>query len=374
MKRNHQIDFFKGLLLLIITVDHFMDSDNLLKKFTFEFVGPVSAAEGFVFLSGLTVGLIYTSKLSKAGIASVVSATRKKAWHIYRHHFLLFLLAWVFLVSEQASFQYWEGEYAAILELPLQTLLLGGLLVYQPFLLDILPMYVLFMLLTPYILRLYRERFHWQVLALSFLVYLEGTFGIIIPATDSFLTNSPLLSGYFNLLCWQFLFTGGLFVGHLIFYQKTEPIRKSKPLLYLSLLVCFPLFFINFFYISLEGINLEFWTERGHLRPLRLLNFAALVVILSHLATRFKSWFQAKAVCYLGRHSLQVFSLHILLVLFFKPLITNLNTVYPVKLTNNFYFYPVGTAMVLFIMIPTLYLAPLLAAYRKQSAQVKQTT
>ncbi|MFT2011224.1 OpgC domain-containing protein [Pontibacter sp. 13R65] len=372
MKRNQQIDFFKGLLLILITVDHFMDSDNLLKKFTFEFVGPVSAAEGFVFLSGLTVGLIYTSKLNKSGLASIAAATRKKAWHIYRYHLLLFLLTWVFLISGQAIFKYWEGEYAAILQNPIEMLFMGSFLLYQPSLLDILPMYVLFMLLTPYLILLYKKQYQWQVLALSFLVYLAGTSGVLVSLTGSFLSKTFLLSGYFNMLCWQFLFVAGLYIGYLVYHQKTRAILESKALLYLSLLICIPLFFINFFYISFEGFDVEFWTERGHLRPLRLLNFAALVAIVAHLATSFKSWFQTKAVCYLGRHSLQVFSLHILLVLLFKPLIVNLNSLYFIQITNNFYIYPAGTAIVLLVMVPTLYMAPFLTAYRKSNSQVKQ--
>lgn len=99
--------------------------------------------------------------------------------------------------------------------------------------------------------------------------------------------------------------------------------------------------------------------DKGHLRPLRLLNFAAVLAIITFLASRFRNWFQYQPVCYLGRHSLEVFSFHVVLLLLFNPLGAYLNSLYAIQLSATVYAYPLGTLLLL-VLVPALYLAPAL--------------
>jgi len=51
------IDFLRGLCLIVMTVDHL--PETIIKKFTLQGFGFFSAAECFVFLSGLVAGRVY---------------------------------------------------------------------------------------------------------------------------------------------------------------------------------------------------------------------------------------------------------------------------------------------------------------------------
>src|SRR5580693_1644014 len=57
LKRSGLVDFLRGICLLLMTVDHL--PLTLVRKFTWQTFGFFSAAEGFVFLSGLVSGLVY---------------------------------------------------------------------------------------------------------------------------------------------------------------------------------------------------------------------------------------------------------------------------------------------------------------------------
>ena len=51
------IDFLRGLCLVVMTIDHL--PETLIRKFTLQGFGFFSAAECFVFLSGLVAGRVY---------------------------------------------------------------------------------------------------------------------------------------------------------------------------------------------------------------------------------------------------------------------------------------------------------------------------
>jgi hypothetical protein len=56
-RRVGAIDFWRGVILIVILVDHI--SGNLLDRVTPRNFGLSDSAEAFVFLSGLSVGLVY---------------------------------------------------------------------------------------------------------------------------------------------------------------------------------------------------------------------------------------------------------------------------------------------------------------------------
>src|SRR6266850_5514249 len=55
-KRDRRLDALRGLMLVIITIDHL---PSAFAAFTYQSLGFVSAAEGFVFLSGYVAGMVY---------------------------------------------------------------------------------------------------------------------------------------------------------------------------------------------------------------------------------------------------------------------------------------------------------------------------
>lgn len=203
------------------------------------------------------------------------------------------------------------------------------------------------------------------MLALSFVIYLLGTFNPAIFNISRFFTAYSINTGYFNILCWQLLFIAGLFFGFLFYHGKTEKMQNNLPLFYIALSISVPLFVVKFFYSSIfytyfTGFDVEYWVNKEYLRPIRLLNFAAVTAVVMFLATRYEAWFKYKPFVYLGKYSLEVFTFHILLVVLLKPLGNYLNTIYAIQLTERYYFYPFGTVLLLIVVLPSLFLAPLL--------------
>ena len=383
MQRNPQLDFFRGFFILIITIDHFFSENNIIRKITEESLGWVSAAEGFVFLSGLTAGLVYTRKLIEAGPAYISRAASKRAWVIYKYHIILFLLTIAILFSHYYMKEFWFERYSIIFQKPLIALMLGGLFLYQPIYLDILPMYAVFMLLVPIVIKSFQKGYSWYILILSLILYLVGTADINLP----FFTNLPLGQyfdlGTFDLFCWQLLFVYGLFIGHLMYHGQLDVITKNYGLFYVALLICVSLFFLKLFFADIDSNTIDLWlgkyawlekyslVDKGNLRPLRALNFALLVFVVAFIAAKNKHWFTFKPICYLGLHSLKVFSLHIILIILFNPLKVYTNKFYAVPVGDELYFYPLATLMLLFIIIPALYMAPIIIKQRSYGLKTK---
>lgn len=359
MNRNHQLDFFRGFFLILILVDHYLTWDNLVMKFTSEFIGWVSAAEAFVFLSGLTAGLVYTYKLTEKGEEYIVVAAKKRAWDIYKYHIILLLFTIAVLYSSSTMWRYWDSTYEAIIQEPVVAASLGGLLLYQPLYLDILPMYAIFLLFVPLVIKSFQKGNIWQIIALSFTLYLIGTLNLLPAVFNTNFTGEHLELGYFNLLSWQFLFMIGLLLGFLSYHNKIEHLKQNTTLLLVAIMLGTSLFYLKLTDASFNGFDLNYWAEKGNLRPLRILNFASIFFIVSFISFKFQNWFKSPSICYLGRHSLEVFSFHIILIILFRPLGGYLNSLYKIKLNPSTSIYPYGTLFLL-LLIPALYLAPMI--------------
>src|ERR1035437_8020777 len=141
--RDPRIDTLRGLFLVVMMVDHL--PQHPLLHFTVQSFGVVSAAEGFVFVSGFVCAWVYGRILVKDGEA----ALRRRAWHrardIYLTHLVLYTLVllgglWGGRQIASRFPDFWTGWWH------------GALLIFQPPFFGILPMYVVFLLLTPFLL------------------------------------------------------------------------------------------------------------------------------------------------------------------------------------------------------------------------------
>lgn len=375
-KRNHQLDFLRGLFLVVILIVHFLSRENIIIKFTNEVLGWVSAAEGFVFLSGLTAGLVYTSKFIEKGKDFISVACRKRAWLIYKYHIGLFLLAIIIMFSHEFMSSFWKEYYSLIFQDPLLAAFVGGVLLHQPNYLDILPMYAIFILFIPITIKYFQKGYCCHVLIISFLIYLVGTFNLFPLPFAQYLSDQSINTGFFDILCWQFLFIVGLFLGFLYYHGKTDRIQTSRMLLWLALSICVPLFIAKFFfgeyfYTRFDSFSIEYWTNKEQLRPLRLLNFAAISIVVTYIASKYGEWFSFKPLIYLGKHSLEVFAFHIILVMLFKPLESYLNTFFAIKVNDFYSIYPLGTLLLLAVII-ALFLAPALKTQKISSLRLRK--
>src|SRR5262245_59346697 len=79
--RDFRIDFFRGLALYMILIDHIYL--NPLAKLTYQRFGFSDAAEIFVFLSGVSCGIAYYPLLMKRGPIALAKVLIKRTWLIY---------------------------------------------------------------------------------------------------------------------------------------------------------------------------------------------------------------------------------------------------------------------------------------------------
>ncbi len=204
--RIRDIDFWRGAVLIAILIDHI--PGNPLENWTPRNFGLSDSAEAFVFLSGLSVGLIYMPRAHKYGIEPVASGCLKRALKLYGVHIALTLAALAVFgaaygMSGVPNLIEAHGR-SSVFGSPGNGLLGLALLSHQLGYFNILPLYVVLMLWAPVALAL---ALRGPLLALIVSVGLYAvarTFGLNLP-------NWPEPGGwFFNPIAWQLVFTLGL--------------------------------------------------------------------------------------------------------------------------------------------------------------------
>src|SRR6266508_1306131 len=76
--RDYRVDLLRGFCVFAMIVDHISGS-SWLYGLTGNNRWAVSAGEGFVFLSGLVLGMVYTRKMLKSGLAEAVWGLLRRA-------------------------------------------------------------------------------------------------------------------------------------------------------------------------------------------------------------------------------------------------------------------------------------------------------
>jgi hypothetical protein len=204
--RIRDIDFWRGAVLIAILIDHI--PGNPLENWTPRNFGLSDSAEAFVFLSGLSVGLIYMPRAYKYGIEPVAGGCLKRALKLYGVHIALTLAA---LAVFGAA--YWLSGVSDLIQAHGRSLVFGSpangllglaLLSHQLGYFNILPLYIVLMLWAPVVLAL---ALRGPVLALIVSIGLYAAaraFGLNLP-------NWPQPGGwFFNPIAWQLIFTLGL--------------------------------------------------------------------------------------------------------------------------------------------------------------------
>ena len=113
--------------------------------------GYVSAAEGFVFLSAFMAGWVYSDLARRRGRAAMWRAFEWRAFKIYlcQAALLLFLFTVIANLGIKVEQPAVTNLISFYLDDPWLAARAALVMLYNPPLLDILPMYVLFMLLRP---------------------------------------------------------------------------------------------------------------------------------------------------------------------------------------------------------------------------------
>jgi len=317
--RDLRLDFFRGLALICIFIDHI--PENYLNYFTLSAIGFSDAAEVFIFISGFTAALVYGRAMTQRGVLWSTAQVLRRAWQLYVAHiflFMIFLAEVSYTVMTFKNPMYNEemgvGDF---LDDPHMAVIQALLLQLQPTFLDILPLYIVLLLIFPAVL-LGLRRFPLVVLIPSALIYLEvQIFSVDVPAYPE---------GHiwtFNPLAWQFLFVVGAALG-----QAGASSRRVSQLLQLlmwpALIIAAVALVVRLTWAAhgiWDGIPALFlrqlWpVNKTNLSPIRLISFFALVILAARWISPQAAFLRsaaAKPVVLCGAHSLEIFCLSILL-------------------------------------------------------------
>ena len=82
-KRDLRLDVIRGFAAFAMIADHIGGAPSWLYLITGGNEFAVSAAEPFVFLSGLTMGIVYAGVIRRSGIRAGVAKALRRAWTLY---------------------------------------------------------------------------------------------------------------------------------------------------------------------------------------------------------------------------------------------------------------------------------------------------
>ncbi|MBG6201143.1 hypothetical protein IWQ48_002272 [Labrenzia sp. EL_13] len=339
------IDGFRGFFLFFMMIIH---ANSILHttfgKLNHHYFGWVEDAQGFVFMSGLVVGLVYGGRMLRHN-ASVMRAgiwDRIKTIYSYQLGLILIFLTAAILISHSTlDLPSILNPYAGH---PILFSLLSASLVTGSTHMGILPMYIFFMIVTPFALTLLRDRKYFIYLTLIAAVWALAQTRISDVLVESLeielldLGYEIRLGIFFNILGWQCLFFGGLFLGFLMASKRLNTDFLFGPEMRVVFKICLAL---ALFYGVYDRIIFDFWfgvdfsnsilseTDRGNFSVIYVATYAIdfFIVVwllgpgekdgnpLFRLASKLLYTLTTfKPLVFLGQHSLQVFSAHILIV------------------------------------------------------------
>jgi hypothetical protein len=315
MKREIDIDAARGLMLVWMTLTHL---PTAITPWVNQPFGYISASEGFIFLSALFTGRIYYRLLVRDGVEKMGSKLFLRTLKLYGYHVLLLFFAFGFAAryalgaNGQGLYNLLDFYFAAG---PVRVICDALLLVYRPPLLDIVPLYIIFLLLSPFAIVI-SARIGWKyILGVSFAFWVLAQFGFR-EASYAFLAQHfhlqiPLNEmGAFNLWAWQFMWIMGMWAG-VCWAKEDLPVEKWARRVWIPAAVVAVLF-LSLRYEQIFGLNLDgyaFFLDKWHLGVARIIDFAATAAVV----VRFRPVVQRlsiKPLVLFGQCSLQIFCTH----------------------------------------------------------------
>lgn len=316
--RDLRVDFFRGFALYCIFVGHI--PDHVLWVLTLQVLGPSDSTETFIFLAGYSAAIAYGRSFERFGWAYAATAVLLRVWTLYVVHIFMFV-AFVAQVSWSAT-RFANPAYideiniGAFLDEPHIAVLDALSLRFQPAFMDILPLYIVVLLIFAAMLPLLRRP--------AVLMAISGAIYLFVRVTRF---NLPTASGewFFNPLAWQFLFMAGAAV--VVMPDRTRrALRRAGPFL-LPLAIGFALvgLFISAVwripavYAALpEPFAALIYTsiDKSGLHPLRLLHFLSLAYLAARIVPEGARWLTSWAALpftLAGQHGLVVFTLGVFL-------------------------------------------------------------
>jgi hypothetical protein len=318
-RRVPELDALRGLMLLWITATHL---PTPLSTYVNQPFGFFAGTEGFILLSALFTGLVYFRIAEREGWVPMFRRVWARAGRLYGYHLLLLLVAFAIgaplaargnrpAVHNLLDFYYAAGRARAYLD--------AALLLYRPPLLDILPIYIIFLALTP-IAFLVGSRLGWRyAFAGGITLWALAQLGLRDFAYR-FLTDLGLQvplnqMGAFDLWGWQLWWLIGLWLGVRWAREELHPEPWARRLAVPAAIVSGSFLVVRYAQVlGLVSLGSAAWLlDKWNLGPGRIVDFAAVAALTIRFRPALKP-LAVRSLAMLGRASLEVFCVHLLCV------------------------------------------------------------
>ena len=326
-RQPNAVDFWRGFALITIFIDHI--PGLVYAKYTLINFSISDAADLFVFLAGWSLRLMADGGGRTMATRDVMLRLFGRALELYAAQVLITMLAIAMLALTSIELDNpllleWHNA-AAVFNDPVPTHIGLALLTHQLGYFDILPLYVVLMLMAPFFALIDRLAPNLLLPASATLYLCALVFRLTLPTWP--------VSGtwFFNPLAWQFVFVLGFVlaredagVGALVRrHIRWLRILALPLLIYFTLGVLFDSLWDP---TNVPEPKLFFLLDKTWATPPRLIQFLSLVAVFS-LAFRYIRWFAGlpylhypidaliRMFAMLGRNSLYVFCVGSLLSL-----------------------------------------------------------
>lgn len=327
------LDGFRGVFLLLMTMTHasLMFGSWLYKSYhAFTWA---DSAHGFVFLSGLVIGIVYMRRMMRQGRAAMASAL----WHRWRMLWLYVVALTLFallLAVSRGDTPGTEVIFSRFGEAPALFALSSVMMLTGIFDADVLQLYLVCMAFTPLALRLIRRGDTLVLVVMSGSLWVLAQTGLY----DSILAGIGRATGleaqgvrlrqHFSYPAWQAVYFGGLAIGANLALGRLDPLilrdRRWIPVVWVCLLgvVALALYRWLFMYGALPAPA----GSKTAFSPHYMLSFLFLLILISWImiagpvsqsgavrkgAALMRRIFGWRPFVFLGQHSLQVFAWHV---------------------------------------------------------------
>ncbi len=317
-ERDLRLDLFRGVALWLIFLDHI--PENIVNWFTIRNYGFSDATEIFIFISGYTAAFVYGRAMRERGFVPSSARILRRAWQIYVAHIFLFTIFMAEIAYVAATFDNplyaEEMKILDFLKQPDVTIFQALLLKFKPVNMDVLPLYIVLLLLFPPMLLLLLRSPNLALAGSALLYALTWKFDFNLPAY-------PNGVWFFNPFAWQLLFVFGAWCA-LGGAQRLGSVLRSR--IVLAVAVAYLLFAfaitLTWHFEPLERFVptwLSDWLypiDKTNLDVLRFAHFLALAAVTVRFIPR--HWPGLKSPSLLpaircGQHSLEIFCLGVFL-------------------------------------------------------------
>jgi hypothetical protein len=319
--RDLRLDLFRGLANWVIFIQHIPNNFVTLLLFGAGRYGFSDGADMFVFISGYTLAFVYARMMIERG--TVVTATRifKRAWQIYVAHVFLFVVYLVgigYFAPKYGSAEHLDTFNVKIfLDRPAEVLYEGLILKFKPVNMDVLPLYIVLMLASPFMT--------WGLVR-SRNITLLASIALYLAARQFGWNLASFPEGnvwYFNPFTWQLLYVSGAWfaVGGA---AVSMPFIRSR-----ALLVFGVAYLVFAFVMAMAGRHPDIaqifpsWlvgtfnpNDKTNLAPYRFIHFMVVAFLLVRFIPRDwpgLEWRVFKPAILCGQQSLEVFCVGVFL-------------------------------------------------------------